>query len=448
MKKIIGAIAGVALMMTAVVPLASAQAEDDLILFRADWGAWYGNVSSNGFGDLSETTSLAGFGAQWGPPWVYPLVGDVNGDGMDDMVVVQDPEQDGGTWAWFAAHSSDTNNDGVVEMSAVEGSYFGLGGVDNTTLTDLADINGDGIQDAIYVTTNFVWFTTLSTTNGLGTGSPQGNILHGTTTLNDKPILGDFNGDGMDDFGVWRQDTGETYVRLTGGTVGSGVMGTGNGGTNVVGVFQNAIWDYPLVGDVNGDGRDDLVLIEDDTHANLIWHVAFGQTNGLLSTNEQSNVSYFGSVSDGDVPMLADINGDGMDDMVILRTDPVGGGYAFYAIYTEAGGVLPEDQIADSDLGGWGNATLNDIVLIGQLNVIQAPLPPPPEIGDIAMNQLPSGLELTWTTGEGHDYLLQSKSNLTTVGWASNATYTATGASMTVTTAVDQAKTFYRVIVE
>ena len=439
-KRIIGAIAGVALMMTAVVPLASAQAEDDLILFRADWGAWYGNVSSNGFGDFSETTSLVGFGAQWGPPWVYPLVGDVNGDGMDDMVVVQDPEQDGGTWAWFAAHSSDTNNDGVVEMSSVEGSNFGLGGVDNTTLTDLADINGDGIQDAIHVTTNFVWVTTLSTTNGLGTGSPQGNILHGTTTLNDKPILGDFNGDGMDDFGVWRQDTGETFVRLTGGTVGSGVMGTGNGGTNVVGVFQNAIWDYPLIGDINGDGRDDMVLIEDDTTGNLMWHAAFGQADGSLNTNEQSNVAYFGVTND--IPMLADINGDGMADMVAVRINP-GGALSYFAAFTESGGVL--EAAGEGSTIGWGHTSLNDIPLFGQLNT---EILPPPEIGPIAVDQVPSGLELTWTTGPGHDYLLQTKGSLTDVSWADNSTNTSTGASMTVTTAVDQAQSFYRVIVE
>jgi len=123
----------------------------------------------------------------------------------------------------------------------------------------------------------------------------------------------------------------------------------------------------------------------------------------------------------------------------------VGGGYVFYAIYTEAGGVLPEDQIADSDLGGWGNATLNDIVLIGQLN---KQIQPATEIGSIAVDLLSTGLELTWTTGYGHDYQLQIKTNLTDVGWASNSTHTAAGESMTVTTAVDQAHSFYRVIVE
>ena len=434
-KKTIGAIAVVALLMVAVAPSASAQAEDDVILFRS--GAWFGNISeAGGFGPLPGDTSLGSYGA----PWANPMVGDVNGDGFDDMVVAQDPEDDGvGAWGWAAAHTVDTNSDDVGEMSSTLGtpptSGFAWGAVADTRYTGLADITGDGIQDAVFVTGGFLWFSTPSTTNGLGTGTTQGNIQFGATSLNDHPILGDFNGDGMDDFGVWRPGGGGTFVKLTGGTVGSGVMGTGNGGAAIVGSFGNADWDYPLVGDINGDGRDDLVLVESETTNSLLWYAAFGQADGSFSTNDQSNIAHFGATND--VPMLADINGDGMDDLVVVK-----GETTFEAAFTDVGGVLTTN--VDSSLG-WG--TTGDIPLFGQLNLFTI-IVPPPEIGPIAVDQVTSGLELTWITGAGHDYLLQSKASLTDISWASNATYTATGASMTVTTAVDQAKSFYRVIVE
>jgi len=420
-----------ALMMAAIASSTFAQAEDDTIIFRS--GAWMGIISeAGGFGSPPSDTSLG-----YGTPWANPMVGDVNGDGFDDMVVAQDPENDGiGVWAWHAAHTADTDADDVGEMSDSNTSAFAWAPVADTRYTGLADITGDGIQDAIYVSTNFVWFATPSTTNGIGTGVTQGNIGYGTTTLNDQPILGDFNGDGMDDFGVWRQNTGGVHVQLTAATngVGSGMMGEGgivNGG------FGNADWDYPLVGDINGDGRDDLVLVEDDTTANLLWQVAFGQADGSLNTNEYSGIVSFGLTND--VPMLADVNGDGMDDLVVVRD-----GGSWFAAFTETNGVLTTDT--DSTLT-WGAS--GDIPLFGQLNLFTI-IVPPPEIGPIAINQLPgtSGLELTWTTGTGHDYLLQSKTALTDISWASNATYTATGASITVTTAVDQAKSFYRVIVE
>ncbi|RKX45870.1 MAG: hypothetical protein DRP64_04070 [Verrucomicrobia bacterium] len=404
-------------------------AEEDLILFRG--GAWFGNISSNGFGDLSETTAMPspGFGAPHAS--TTPAAGDINGDGFDDMVVIQDAENDGiGAWGWHAAYTVDTDADDVGEMSLSDGSAFAWAPVANTRYVGLADITGDGMQDAIYVTTNFVWFATPSTTNGFGTGVTQGNIGYGTTTLNDIPILGDFNGDGMDDFGVWRQASGGTHLQLTGGTVGSGVMGTGG---TVGGSFGNAAWDYPLIGDINGDGRDDLVIVEDDTEANLLWQVAYGQADGKLDSSVSGNLVRFGQTND--VPMLADVNGDGRDDLVIVRNET-----QFYAAFTDASGLLTADT--DSTLS-WG--TTGDIPLFGQLNLITYAAP---EIGSIVMNLVSAGLELTWTTGPGHDYLLQNKANLTDLSWASNATYMATGASMTVTTAVDQAKSFYRVIVE
>ncbi|RKX45871.1 MAG: hypothetical protein DRP64_04075, partial [Verrucomicrobia bacterium] len=329
-----------ALLMVAVAPSAFAQAEDDVILFRD--GAWFGNISSNGFGALPSETSLASYGAAW----ANPMVGDVTGDGFDDMVVVQDPENDGvGVWGWAAAHTVDTDADEVGEMSSTLGtpptSGFNWGAVADTRYTGLADITGDGIQDAVYVSSTFVWFATPSTTNGLGTGTTQGNIGYGTTTLNDQPILGDFNGDGMDDFGVWRQDTGGTYIKLTGGTVGSGVMGTGG---TAGGTFGNSTWDYSLVGDINGDGRDDLVLVEKDSAANLQWQAAFGQADGRLDASYQSNMAAFGLTND--VPMLADINGDGMDDLVVVR-----GETTFHAAFTEPGGTLTTS--VDSSLA-WG----------------------------------------------------------------------------------------------
>ncbi len=70
------------------------------------------------------------------------------------------------------------------------------------------------------------------------------------------------------------------------------------------------------------------------------------------------------------------------------------------------------------------------------------------EIGSIMTELLPSGLALTWNTGSGYDYTLQSKIDLSD-GWLDDTTGIAgTGGDVTVTTAVDQAHSFYRVISE
>ena len=67
---------------------------------------------------------------------------------------------------------------------------------------------------------------------------------------------------------------------------------------------------------------------------------------------------------------------------------------------------------------------------------------------NIAMEPLPgaNGLAITWPTIWGLDYSLESKSNLITqTTWTSNTTVAGTGEDVTVTAAVDQVQSFYRV---
>ncbi|RKX35417.1 MAG: hypothetical protein DRP64_19345 [Verrucomicrobia bacterium] len=76
---------------------------------------------------------------------------------------------------------------------------------------------------------------------------------------------------------------------------------------------------------------------------------------------------------------------------------------------------------------------------------------PPPEIGLIAIDQLSgtNALSLTWATGAGYSYTVESKPDLLLSGWTNDITgIVGTGGDVTVTTAVDQAKSFYRVIGE
>ena len=75
---------------------------------------------------------------------------------------------------------------------------------------------------------------------------------------------------------------------------------------------------------------------------------------------------------------------------------------------------------------------------------------PLPDIGDITMTQLSdiNGLVLTWDTIEGYDYALETKSQLPYGNWETNQIVPGVDGSVTVTTAVDQAHSFYRVTSE
>jgi len=101
-------------------------------------------------------------------------------------------------------------------------------------------------------------------------------------------------------------------------------------------------------------------------------------------------------------------------------------------------GVVDEVRIS--------NIPLASSAFLGKLGT------PPPEIGDIAIELLPgaSDLALTWNTSDLFTYALLKSLDLSSpTTWSTNQSGIQGGASsVTVTTAVDQTRSFYRVISE
>jgi len=77
------------------------------------------------------------------------------------------------------------------------------------------------------------------------------------------------------------------------------------------------------------------------------------------------------------------------------------------------------------------------------------PRPLPPAIDPIIMNPLPgNAFAITWDTVAGYDYALDTKTNLLNAGWTLDTVVPGIAGSVTVTTTVDQAQSFYRVTSE
>ncbi len=70
-----------------------------------------------------------------------------------------------------------------------------------------------------------------------------------------------------------------------------------------------------------------------------------------------------------------------------------------------------------------------------------------PAIGDISISQLAgtNAVVITWATGDGFSYMLLDRSDLMAGDWATNTTIVGNGGNVSVTTDVNQAKSFYRV---
>jgi uncharacterized protein YkwD len=187
--------------------------------------------------------------------------------------------------------------------------------------------------------------------NALSTGVADLALSYGMAT--DRPLTCDWNGDGIDSPGVFRN--GLFYLRntLTSGTadlvVGFGmtgdvaVCGDWNGdGIDSPGVFRNGVFylrnsltsgtaemvagygmpgDRPVVGDWNGDGIDTIGVYRNGIVFLTDWNI------GGFAT------IVFGYGQAGDAPLAGDWNGDGIDTIGISRNG------AFYLRQSNTTGV-------------------------------------------------------------------------------------------------------------
>jgi len=198
---------------------------------------------------------------------------DLNGDGLDDKVMRQTAINGGTNPSQLIATYTTSGATGftTTDFNAPNGDLdvpFGFITAAGSSLV-FGDIDGDKIDDSgVYFDASQVGgnagvmnWGMLKSQGIIGISSDQGNFSNlvgwaafGTT--GDRPLMGDFNGDGIADRALHRPSSNQVFIDLS--TVGA--FGDGNAEYSIpLGVAGDTI----LVSDINDDRFDDLVIARD-----------------------------------------------------------------------------------------------------------------------------------------------------------------------------------------
>jgi len=333
-------------------------------------------------------------------------VGDLDGDGVDDLVVGAHRDDEGGTergavWILFMnpsmtvkAQQKIAHGVGGFSGPLVNADEFGV------STASLGDLDGDGVTDIAVgafldnsggTDRGAVWILFL---NSNGTVKAQQKVAHGAGGFT-GPLangdefglsvasLGDLDGDGVVDLAVGTRgdDTGGTdrgavwvlFLNPNGTVKAQQKIAHGVGG--LIGPLANGdgFSVVGALGDLDGDGVTDLAVgaAGDDSggpNRGAVW-VLFLNTNGTVKAQQKiaHGVGGFGGpLADGDVfgvvGSIGDLDGDGVTDLAVGASNDDSGGTsrgALWILLLNSNGTVKAQQKISQTSGGFSGSLIN-----------------------------------------------------------------------------------------
>ena len=331
--------------------------------------------------------------------------GDVNGDGLDDLIVgaygadANGLASSGASYVVFGTAGGLAANLALSTLDGTNGfkiSGEAVGDVSGFSVSGAGDINGDGFDDlligageadpnnhlssgASYVVFGRADWSTTANLNVSALDGSNGFKISGEAADDRSGAFlsaaGDVNGDGFDDLviGAFGADSNGSYSGASYVVFGRADWSTtanlnllaldGSNGFKIIGA---AGADYSgtsvsAAGDVNGDGFGDLLIGADGADPNGsrsgASYVIFGKTGGFaanlnLSALDGSNGFKISGEAAEDrsgrsVSAAGDVNGDGFGDLLIGAegADPNGSASgASYVVFGQGGRVCDESE--------------------------------------------------------------------------------------------------------
>ena len=284
---------------------------EDIVGFGED-GVYRALSTGSGFGPVTRALDGFGYNTGWRVDKHVRLLADVNGDGRKDIVAFG---EDG---VWLSLATADGYF--TAPKFAVWDLGYNQGWRIANHIRTTADVNGDGLQDIVGFGDGGVW-TALSTGDGFGPAQfvfAGYGYNAGNWRVDRHPrFLADVDRDGKQDI-VGFGDAGVYVSRSTG-------SGFEEERFVIADFGYNSAWrvgTHPrFVADLNGDGYPDIVGFgEESIYRSLGGPNGFGAVRGVLRelvvergspwNNEPNTLSgYFPR-------LVGDVHGDGKQDLI------------------------------------------------------------------------------------------------------------------------------------
>lgn len=284
--------------------------------------------------------------------------GDVNGDGLPDLLVTG-PALENSQIYLNSGNGTFAPGPVVVENGQFNALQAG----------QLVDINGDGCLDVVDADANgFVW---------IYTGDCSGNFTFDTSVpmgdSNATLVVQDINGDGLPDIvtttfpGLWGIVQGDVAGNMLAVAFGDG-KGSFTSGRDYVGAGES----YSLaIADFNGDDHPDVVSASPDTNTATVW-INDGSGGFGFPQGEWAGVrNLINNPISG--PSFADVNGDGKPDLLFLN-EGYGGEYWITSLLNDGTGRFSAPVESDAGVSittNWiGDYRLGDFRATGHLDFL------------------------------------------------------------------------------